>query len=72
MSRIGKIARRTFLIGSATIVGGVAFGAWYVGRPAPNPLIAGDGGNGDGFGFADDAFELLHGGAIGFISFFGG
>lgn len=43
MSRIGKIARRTFLIGSATIAGGVAFGAWYVGRPAPNPLIAGDG-----------------------------
>ena len=38
MSRIGKIARRSFLIGSAAIVGGVAFGAWYVGRPAPNPL----------------------------------
>ena len=43
MSRIGKIARRTFLIGSATIVGGVAFGAWYVSRPAPNPLTASDG-----------------------------
>ncbi|WP_406645183.1 molybdopterin-dependent oxidoreductase [Aliisedimentitalea scapharcae] len=38
MSRIGKIARRSFLIGSVALVGGVAFGAWYVGRPAPNPL----------------------------------
>ncbi|WP_158964190.1 xanthine dehydrogenase family protein molybdopterin-binding subunit [Chachezhania sediminis] len=38
MSRIGKIARRTFLIGSAAVVGGVAFGAYYIGRPAPNPL----------------------------------
>ena len=27
MASIGKIARRTFLIGSAAIVGGVAFGA---------------------------------------------
>lgn len=38
MASIGKIARRTFLIGSAAIVGGVAFGAYYVSRPAPNPL----------------------------------
>ncbi|MGR3615398.1 MAG: molybdopterin cofactor-binding domain-containing protein [Paracoccaceae bacterium] len=43
MSRIGKIARRTFLIGSAAIVGGVAFGAYYVSRPAPNPLNPQDG-----------------------------
>jgi isoquinoline 1-oxidoreductase beta subunit len=43
MSRVGKIARRSFLIGSAAIVGGVAFGAWYVGRPAPNPLEPADG-----------------------------
>ncbi|WP_425045779.1 molybdopterin cofactor-binding domain-containing protein [Primorskyibacter sp. S87] len=42
-SRFGKIARRSFLIGSAALVGGVAFGAWQVARPAPNPLIAGDG-----------------------------
>jgi isoquinoline 1-oxidoreductase beta subunit len=38
MSRIGKIARRTFLFGSVAIVGGAAFGAWYITRPAPNPL----------------------------------
>ncbi|MDP5220483.1 molybdopterin-dependent oxidoreductase [Ruegeria sp. 2205SS24-7] len=38
MASIGKILRRTFLIGSAAIVGGVAFGVYYVNRPAPNPL----------------------------------
>ncbi|KGM48577.1 xanthine dehydrogenase family protein molybdopterin-binding subunit [Pseudooceanicola atlanticus] len=38
MSRIGKIARRTFLIGSAAIVGGVAFGVYAARKPAPNPL----------------------------------
>ncbi len=42
MSRIGTIARRTFLIGSAAIAGGVAFG-WYAYRkPYANP-IEGDG-----------------------------
>ena len=30
MASIGKLARRTFLIGSAAVVGGVAFGAYYV------------------------------------------
>ncbi|MGV6812069.1 MAG: molybdopterin cofactor-binding domain-containing protein [Brevirhabdus sp.] len=43
MSRIGKIARRTFLVGSAAVVGGAAFGVWYVNRPAPNPLRPGKG-----------------------------
>lgn len=43
MSRTAKIARRTFLIGSAAILGGVAFGAYYVARPAPNPLTPGPG-----------------------------
>ena len=38
MSRIGKIARRSFLIGSVAIVGGVAFGAYKINQPAPNPL----------------------------------
>ncbi len=38
MSRLGKIARRTFLIGSAAVVGGVAFGAYMVQRPVANPL----------------------------------
>ncbi len=36
-----KIARRTFLIGSAVIVGGVAFGTYAVRRPIPNPLLQG-------------------------------
>ncbi len=35
---IAKIARRTFLIGSAAIAGGVAFGYYYVSQPYPNPL----------------------------------
>ncbi|WP_170391031.1 xanthine dehydrogenase family protein molybdopterin-binding subunit [Ruegeria arenilitoris] len=43
MASIGKILRRTFLIGSAAIVGGVAFGVYYVNRPAKNPLKPGDG-----------------------------
>ncbi|WP_291729993.1 molybdopterin cofactor-binding domain-containing protein [Leisingera sp. F5] len=43
MASIAKIARRTFLIGSAAIVGGVAFGAYYVSRPAPNPLKPAEG-----------------------------
>jgi isoquinoline 1-oxidoreductase beta subunit len=37
MSRIGKIARRSFLVGSAAIVGGVAFGVYKVRQPAPAP-----------------------------------
>ncbi|WP_146344662.1 xanthine dehydrogenase family protein molybdopterin-binding subunit [Phaeobacter marinintestinus] len=40
MSRAGKIARRTFLIGSAAIVGGVAFGVYSIRKTAPNPLTA--------------------------------
>ncbi len=43
MANVGKIARRSFLIGSAAIAGGVAFGAYYVSRPAPNPLTPGAG-----------------------------
>ncbi|MBW3245107.1 molybdopterin-dependent oxidoreductase [Epibacterium sp. DP7N7-1] len=39
MSRAGKIARRTFLIGSAAIVGGVAFGVYMAKKPIPNPLL---------------------------------
>ena len=41
MSRLGTIARRTFLVGSAAITGGVAVG-WYGYRRAPtNPLLSG-------------------------------
>ncbi len=39
MGRIRTIARRTFLIGSATIVGGVAFGYYMYQRPSANPLL---------------------------------
>lgn len=35
---VAKIARRTFLIGSAVIVGGVAFGYYKYKTPYPNPL----------------------------------
>jgi isoquinoline 1-oxidoreductase beta subunit len=38
MSRFGKIARRTFLIGSAAIAGGVAFGVYMVRRRPPTRL----------------------------------
>lgn len=40
MSRARKIARRTFLIGSAAIAGGVAFGTYLVKRPHDNPLLS--------------------------------
>ena len=40
MTKLGTIARRSFLIGSAAIAGGVAFG-WYAYRkPYANPLLA--------------------------------
>ncbi len=39
MASLGKIARRTFLIGSAAIVGGVAFGVYAYRRPVANPLV---------------------------------
>lgn len=35
---VGKIARRTFLIGAAAIAGGVAFGYYSYRKPFPNPL----------------------------------
>jgi isoquinoline 1-oxidoreductase beta subunit len=40
MSRAGTIARRGFLIGSAAILGGVAFGAYRYKRAPENPLLA--------------------------------
>ncbi len=40
MGRGKTIARRAFLIGSAAVVGGVAFGAYLVKRPLENPLLA--------------------------------
>ena len=38
MASVGKIARRTFLIGTAAIAGGVAVGYYYYRKPFPNPL----------------------------------
>jgi isoquinoline 1-oxidoreductase beta subunit len=40
MSRAGKIARRTFLIGSAAVAGGVAFGIYAYKRTPANPLLS--------------------------------
>ncbi|WP_417588024.1 molybdopterin cofactor-binding domain-containing protein [Pararhodobacter oceanensis] len=38
MSRIGKITRRSFLVGAVAITGGVAFSVYKVRQPVPNPL----------------------------------
>ncbi|MEX0286835.1 MAG: molybdopterin cofactor-binding domain-containing protein [Paracoccaceae bacterium] len=43
MASIGKIARRTFLVASAAIVGGVAFGVYKLNAPVKNPLKPGEG-----------------------------
>ncbi|HEU6454118.1 MAG TPA: molybdopterin cofactor-binding domain-containing protein, partial [Roseateles sp.] len=40
MSRIGTIARRSFLIGSAAVTGGVVFGVYKFHEPLPNPLLS--------------------------------
>lgn len=40
MGRLKTIARRTFLIGSAAVAGGVAFGVYTVRKPHENPLKA--------------------------------
>lgn len=40
MSKLGKITRRTFLIGSVAIAGGAAFGYWKYKQPFDNPLEA--------------------------------
>lgn len=39
MGRVKTIVRRTFLIGSTAIAGGVAFGVWRYKTPYANPLI---------------------------------
>ncbi|MDQ2093928.1 xanthine dehydrogenase family protein molybdopterin-binding subunit [Rhodalgimonas zhirmunskyi] len=40
MGKAGRIARRTFLIGTASVLGGVAFGYYMYKRPMTNPLLA--------------------------------
>ncbi|MEL7312222.1 MAG: molybdopterin cofactor-binding domain-containing protein [Pseudomonadota bacterium] len=39
MSRLGKITRRTLLLGSGIVAGGVVFGYWQYKRPHKNPLL---------------------------------
>lgn len=39
MSKLATIARRSFLISSAAVVGGVVFGVYKYKQPAPNPLL---------------------------------
>ncbi|MFZ1909210.1 MAG: molybdopterin cofactor-binding domain-containing protein [Burkholderiales bacterium] len=41
MGRVASIARRSFLIGSAAIAGGVVFGVYQVRKPQANPLLDG-------------------------------
>lgn len=41
MGMMKKIARRSFLIGSAAVAGGVAFGTYTVKTPHKNPVLAG-------------------------------
>ena len=43
MSRLGKIARRTFLVGTVAIAGGVAFGVYKYNEDPDNPLKSSDG-----------------------------
>jgi isoquinoline 1-oxidoreductase subunit beta len=40
MTRRGRIARRSLLVGSLAVAGGVAFGVWRFSRPVANPLQA--------------------------------
>ncbi len=37
-SRIGKVTRRTLLVGAVAVAGGAAFGVWQIRRPLDNPL----------------------------------
>jgi isoquinoline 1-oxidoreductase beta subunit len=39
MSHVGKIARRTFIVGFAAVAGGVAFGVYAYRRAPTNPLV---------------------------------
>ena len=39
-SKVGAIARRGFLIGSAVVAGGVVFGVYKYRQPHANPLLA--------------------------------
>ncbi len=49
MSRLRKLTRRAFLVGSVAVSGGVVFGIWRYRTPYANPLFA---------GLGDDEFAL--------------
>jgi isoquinoline 1-oxidoreductase beta subunit len=40
MSTLGTLARRSFLIGSAAVLGGAVFGVYKYRQPHPNPLLS--------------------------------
>lgn len=42
MSKLGTITRRTFLVASAAVAGGVVFGTYKYLQPVPNPLLETD------------------------------
>ncbi|MGB1311061.1 MAG: molybdopterin cofactor-binding domain-containing protein, partial [Leucothrix sp.] len=42
MSTLGKITRRTFLVASAAVAGGVVFGTYKYKQALPNPLLDGE------------------------------
>ena len=54
MGRLRTIARRSFLIGSAAVAGGVAFGVWTLRRPVENPLRPDTGATLNPFVIVDD------------------
>jgi len=49
MGTLGKITRRTFLVASAAVAGGVLFGTYKYKQPLPNPLLDGDDANNPDF-----------------------
>lgn len=49
MSKLGKVTRRTFLVVSAAVAGGVLFGTYKYKQPLPNPLLDGDDAENAGF-----------------------
>lgn len=63
MGRLRTIGRRTFLIGSTAVMGGVAFGTYMAARPTENPLTAGLGEGEVAFNpwvmIADDEITLI-------------
>src|ERR1700730_856091 len=40
MAKVATVARRTFLVGTTAIAGGLAVGYYFYRRPYPNPLRA--------------------------------